>query len=106
MTLTDVVDKAIHGWMIDKRISIPAILAIISAAITAALFVSDIRADVRTNAREQAFLKQEIEDQKTFTRSIPMISERVGRLEATVAASVSRQENALDEIKNLIVQGR
>lgn len=106
MTLTDVAHKVVEGWMIDKRISIPAIISIIVAATTAAFFLSDLKNDSKANSKELESQKQEINDLKAFTKAIPLISERVGRLEATVAASSFRQEQAFDEIKALIVQTR
>lgn len=109
MTLTDVAHKVIDGWMIDRRISIPAILAVLSVATTAAFFLSDMRNEGRSNTKEIATLKEELVEQRAYTRAIPQISERVGRLEATVAASVSRQELAFEEInkgiKAIITQG-
>lgn len=104
MTLTDAVDKAINGWMIDKKISVPVIIATVTAAISVALFFYDVRNEGRSNTKEIATLKEELGEQRAYTKAIPQISERVGRLEATVAASVNRQERQFEEIMGAIRQ--
>ena len=104
MTMAELGHRIIDGWTIDRKVSIPVIVAMLTAIISAAFWLSDIKHDVQTNAKELVAQRHQFEEHKAFTSSIPLISERVGRLEATVTASTLRQEQGLEEIKALIVK--
>jgi hypothetical protein len=60
-TVAAIAHRAIEGWAVDKRVSIPAIIAILSAIVTASLYVSELRSDVRANAKEIEVQKHEME---------------------------------------------
>ena len=95
MTTADVINKVIHGWMIDKKISIPTIIAVLSVIITGALYLNDLKKAVADAQKDTERFERELDEQKRIVGSLP---ERVARIETHLEIATKEQNRAFEEI--------